>query len=295
MIKKLIYTLLFASPVLFSACTEEISIDLGTVDPELVVDGCLTTDTIAHTIYLKTTANYFANKPADVVSGATVVITDGQTIIPLTEDAAQKGTYRTASNVYGLPGHNYVLNISNVDINNDGVKETYQASCMLNAVPKIDSISIEKAKRFYKDVWEVKVSAQDPPVVRNSYLFRTYRNNVCISDTITEWGITDDEMYNGNYMDNVTVMDFNSDKPDEILVDGDLITLEMCGITKDYLDFINEVDEAYNGSNLLFGGQPANIRTNLKQTYPARSDGKGVRGYFAAYSISRYSRTYHVK
>jgi hypothetical protein len=295
MIKKLIYILMLLSSALFVACTEEIPFDLGHVDAELVVDGNITTDTMSHSIYLTTTADYFANKPANAVSGAIITITDGQNIIHLTEDPAKEGLYRTPSNVYGLPGHTYVLNISNVDINGDSVKETYQASCTLQAVPKIDSISIEKAKRFYKDVWEVKVSAQDPPVVRNSYLFRTYRNNVCISDTITEWGITDDEMYNGNYMDNVTVMDFNSDKPDEILVDGDLITLEMCGITKDYLDFINEVDEAYNGSNPLFGGQPANIRTNLKQTYPARSDGKGVRGYFAAYSISRYSRTYHVK
>jgi hypothetical protein len=295
MMKKLIYTLLFAIPVLVGACTEEIKIDLGTVDPELVVDGCITTDTLAHTIYLKTTANYFANKPADVVSGANVTITDGQTVIQLNEDANEKGAYRTASTVYGLPGHTYVLNISNVDINGDSIKETYQASCVLNAVPKIDSISIEKTQHFYKDYWDVKVSAQDPANVANYYMFRDYRNHVCISDTITEWNLSSDEMYNGNYMNNITVISFDSEKDDEKLVDGDYITLEMCGITKDYFNFINEVDDAYQGSNPLFGGQPANIRTNLTQTYPVRTDGKGVRGYFAAYSISRASRTYHVE
>lgn len=280
---------------LFVACTEEISFDLGHVDAELVVDGQITTDTISHSIYLTTTADYFANKPATTVSGAVVTITDGQNIIHLTEDLAKKGLYRTPSNVYGLPGHTYVLNISNVDVNGDSVKETYQASCTLQAVPKIDSISIEKSRHFYRDFWDVRVSAQDPANVANYYMFRDYRNHVCISDTITEWSLTSDEMYNGNYMDNVTIMSFDSEKDDEKLVDGDLVTLEMCSITKDYFDFINEVDEAYRGSNPLFGGQPANIRTNLKQTYPARSDGKGVRGYFAAYSISRYSRTYHVK
>lgn len=52
-----ILVLLAAS--LFTACTTDINLDLNGTTPELVVDGAITTDTMAHSIVLKKTANYF--------------------------------------------------------------------------------------------------------------------------------------------------------------------------------------------------------------------------------------------
>ena len=67
---------------------------------------------------------------------------------------------------------------------------------------------------------------------------------------------------------------------------GDKVGLEVCGISKDYYDFIRDIKQESSERNPLFGGQPANVRTNIKQILPVGVTGN-PRGYFAAYSISR--------
>ena len=279
---------------LLGSCTTDIAIDLNTVASELVVDGAISTDTLAHTIILKKTANYFSNTAANVVSGATVTLNDGITTVTLQEDGSMKGAYRTAATYFGVVGRTYTLTIDNVDVNGDGVKERYTASCPINAVPKIDAIAVEKGQLFYHDMWSVKLSMLDPPNVSNYYLIRDYRNNVCVSDSINEWGTTSDEFFDGIYLNNETVMYFSSDKQDEIVVNGDKITLEVCSITKDYMNFIEEVKDEYRGRNPLFGGQPANIRTNIKQVLPTNASGS-PRGYFAAYATSWAKTVYRTQ
>jgi len=271
---------------LLTACTEEIKIDLGSTEPELVVEGAITTDTLAHAISLKKTANYFSNQQAESVSGATVTLSDGTNEITLTENPSRPGYYLTPDQYFGIAGRTYSLNISNVDINNDGVKESYTSSSFLNAVPPIDSMKVEKKQVFYQDAYAIRISMQESAGENNYYLFRTWKNDICISDSIDEWGITDDQFFNGKYLYNESVMYlFPKEKPDEEIKYGDKVKVEMCGITKDYMSYINEVVEEYRGRNPLFGGQPANIRTNIKRTIPASTNGKGARGYFAAYAV----------
>ncbi|MDD2799703.1 MAG: DUF4249 domain-containing protein [Bacteroidales bacterium] len=281
-----IYTLLLLFVLIISSCTEEIQLDLGTIPPQLVVDGAITNEAKVHTIYLRKTGDYFYNQPVVMVSGAAVSISDGTTNVLLAEDPNSPGAYRTASDFAGVVGHTYTLSISNVDVDGDGVKESYSASCFMPTIAPMDSISVEKRRMFRQDIWEVRMSMQDLPNEKNFYLARIYRNDVCTSDSINEWGITNDDLFDGSYLYNETVMFFRSEKPDEKLVDGDKVGLEMCGITEDYMKFINDVDEEYRGRNPLFGGQPANIRTNVVRTFPSNSISNGVRGYFAAYSVS---------
>jgi hypothetical protein len=88
-----------------------------------------------------------------------------------------------------------------------------------------------------------------------------------------------------------TFIYFTDSKQDEKLQQGDKVTLELCGITKDYMDFIQEAQDEFWGRNPLFGGQPANIRTNIIQVLPA--NGKASpHGYFAAYSVTRATTIY---
>jgi hypothetical protein len=268
----------------FIACTTDINLDLKGTTPELVVEGVITTDTMAHSIQLKKTANYFSNQQADVVSGATVTLSDGQNMITLTEDNSKKGSYRTPVNYYGVVGRTYTLTIDNVDVNGDNVKERYAASCSINAPYRIDSIDVKKARLFQKDMWAVKTWMQDP-AGSNYYLIRGYRNDKLVSDSIQEWGVTDDEFFNGKYMIDETFIYFSADKKDEQLQQGDKVTLELCSITKDYMEYIQEAQDEFWGRNPLFGGQPANIRTNIKQLLPVDGNAK-PHGYFAAYSVS---------
>lgn len=291
---KIIGNLLLFSVVvlLFNSCTEDIAINLSSVAPELVVEGVITNEVKAHQIVLKKTGSYFMNEKAQMVSGAEVMISDGTSQMKLHEDPIQIGHYYTSSTFSGIAGYDYTLSITNVDVDNDGVKESYESKTRLTSVASCDSITVVKQRPFYHDMWAVKFTLQDPPVVRNNYLFRIYKNDICVSDSIIEWGITSDEFFNGVNMINESVMYFDSRNKDEKLTDKDKITLEVCGISEEYLRFINEVRLEFRGRNPLFGGQPANIRTNIVRTFPKNSDGKGVRGFFAAYSVSWASKIY---
>lgn len=273
------------------ACTTDIDIKLDGVTPSLVVDGCVTTDTVAHTVFLKKTSDYFSNKAASAVSGATVTLSDGSTTITLTEDPSVKGAYKTPSNYYGVVNRTYTLTIANIDIDGDGVKETYKADCQIARRPLLEKISVEKTEIFNKDMWAVKVWGQDHVNEQDYYMGRLYKNNVCVSDSIQEWAVTNDEFVKDIYLNGTTYMYFSSDKKDEILHNNDRVGFEFSGITEDYKRFIDEATAEFWGRNPLFGGQPANIRTNIRLISPSGA-ATSPHGYFAAYSIARASVVY---
>jgi len=289
-IKKILAGLFLAT--LFSGCTTDITLNLNDTTPELVVEGVITTDTMAHSIHLKKTSHYFSNLPAEAISGATVTLSDGLTTITLLEAELKKGFYQTPSNYYGIEGRTYTLIIDNVDVNGDGVNERYSASCPISRLIPIDSIGVKKERLFQNDMWAVKAWFQDPAGESNYYLVRNYKNDISVSDSIQEWGITDNEFFKGKYLIGETMMYFSSTKKDEKLQTGDKVTLELCSITKDYMGYIQEAQDEFRGRNPLFGGQPANIRTNIKQLLPLK--GKAIpHGYFAAYSVFRSNTIYN--
>ena len=279
------YNIALLLAILFTACTTDITLDLKGATPELALEGAITTDTMAHSIYLKKTANFFSNQAAEVIAGAIVTLSDGQNTITLAEDNLKKGIYQTPATYYGVAGRTYTLTIDNVDVNSDGVNEKYMATCPINATIQLDSIDVKKERIFQQDVFSVKAWFQEPADEKNYYLIRLYKNDISISDSIQEWGISDDEFYNGKYITNETMMYFFADKKDELLQKGDKVTLEVSGLTKDYNKYILEVQTEFFGRNPLFGGQPANVRTNIKQVLPVNGT-NNPHGYFAAYSVS---------
>jgi hypothetical protein len=284
------YIYIALASLAFVSCTEDINIKLDSIAPELVVDGVINTDTTTHTIYLKETADYFSNKAAEVISGATVTLSDGTSSITLTENSDKKGAYETPSNYFGVVGKTYTLTISNVDINADGVKEEFQATSTIPTKYQVDKISVNKERSFGSDRWLVNVWMQDPPDERNYYLIKAYRNDSLVTDSIQLWGIASDEIFKGYYLDNVRMISLE-DIPSQKLKNNDKVTLEVSGISEDYMYFINDVILEYWGRNPLFGGQPANVRTNIQQTVPEGEE-QTAHGYFSAYSTARASTVY---
>jgi len=285
------YMIASVAALMLAGCTKDIDIKLGTVAPELVVEGVVNTDTTSQVVYLKKTAYYFSNQPAEVVSGATVTLSDGTSTIALVEDNAKKGAYKTPSGYFGVVGRTYTLHISNIDINSDGVKEEYEASSTIPTKFKIDKIDVTKKKEFGSDVWMVNVWMQDPPVERNFYLVKVSRNDVCVTDSIQEWGTAGDDIFNGFYLEGQQMASLSSDKPDEVLHNGDKVTIEVSDVPEDYMNYINDVITEYWGRNPLFGGQPANIRTNIRQILP-QGTAQPAHGYFTAYSTTRKDMIY---
>lgn len=259
-----------------ASCTEKVDIQLDESYTRLVVDGCITTDTMAHTIRLTTTSSYYYNQPAPAVSGATLAITDGNTIYPLTE--TRPGIYQTADTIAGKQGHTYTLNISlQQEI---GGYSDYSAVSYMNSLSTLDSVGLKFQPDWGdKGFYEVKVYVQEPPTV-DFYRFMIYKNNELLTDTITEWFVTDDKFFNGSYTNGAPVAYLNQRNPSERLEAGDIVTVEVDNIGKEYCTFIWNTQSEIRGSNPLFSGPPANVEGNISN---------GAIGFFAAYANTRAS------
>lgn len=276
--KNISYLIIFLSLIVFG-CTERYEVELDGSYPRLVVDGTITTDTTAHLVRLAKSAAYFSNKPLEPVTGAVVTISDGTTTYALQESTNKPGDYYTDPTVYGIPGKTYTLDIKNVDINNDNTIESYTGSCILKPSNHLDSIQIDFIHKFYQDNYQVAIFGQDPGESRDIYMYKIKINGKLITDTITEASFADDEFFNGSYAFYQPVYYLTPTKTDELLKQGDTIILEQYGVTKAYNDFVMDIMNESHGAD-PFGGQPANIATNIENKDMSY-------GFFAAFSVSR--------
>lgn len=256
------------------SCTERIDIQLDNSYIRLVVDGAITTDTMAHTIVLSTTSSYYYNQPTPMVTGALVSITDGTQTFTLKEDSA--GVYRTDPSVYGVAGRVYTLNIKLATV--IGGHTDYTAISTLYPIIPLDSINLLFHPEWSKNgIWEVKCYVQEPPTI-DFYRFLILKNRLLLTDTLNEWFITDDKFFNGNYTNGATVAYLQQGSAEEGLAKGDTITVEVNSIGKDYYNFLIDAQAELRGSNPLFSGPPANVKGNINND---------AVGFFTAYSATR--------
>jgi hypothetical protein len=267
--------LIILSAVIVS-CTERIDIELDDSLTRLVVDGAITTDTLAHTVLLSETSGYYYNQPSPMVTGAIVSITDGKATFELREIST--GVYRTAPSVYGISGKTYTLNIKLASI--IGGYTDYQASSTIHQVTRMDSVGMVLHPDWSKDgTWEIRCFVQDPPTV-DFYRFLVFKNGKMVTDTLNEWLVTDDKFFNGSYANGATIAYLNQDSPEVGLKPGDKITVEMNSIEGNYAGFLWAAQTELYGSNPLFSGPSANVPGNISN---------GAVGFFAAYSATRCS------
>jgi len=268
-----IFIIILVSLSVFS-CTEKIDIQLDDSYTRLVVDGSITTDTMAHTVILSTTSSYFYNQPTPMVTGAKVSITDGTQTFNLREDSA--GYYHTDPSVYGIGSRTYTLNIKLFTA--VGGHMDYSAVSTLNPVHPLDSISLLFHPEWSdRGIWEVKCYVQEPPTI-DFYRFLVSRNQVLLTDSLKEWFVIDDKFFNGNYTNGATIAYLRQGSKAEGLSKGDTVTVEVNNIGKEYANFLWDAQAELRGSNPLFSGPPSNVKGNISN---------GAVGFFAAYSATR--------
>ncbi len=267
------------------ACTERMDpMELEAADPVLVVYGGITTDTMAHSVRLTKSDNYFANKATPAVSGADVkidVMTEDSSIeetITLKESDDEKGIYYTDPDFFGRINKIYHLSIDGVDIDNDGENEKYEAYDNIDSAGKIDSIKLKYFDDFIEG-WEIKVYAWDPPE-KNYYLFKAMINDTLVTDTLDEWFIQDDIPFNGNYTNGIGSQYLQFHKKGERTSAGDKVTFELNNISAAYYNFIATAQTEAFPKVPIFSGPPANVTTNLTN---------GAFGFFYAYATARCS------
>jgi hypothetical protein len=274
----------FLTAVFFS-CTAPIDINTRDSEPVIVIYGCLSNKRKYQSVRITGSSPYFDNKKNEVVEDAKVWIKDSEghdyTLL-----YGEDGYYFSDSRLHVCPGVTYHL-IVNVDFDKDGTIETYEAMTTIQPLLTIDSIDVKPITIMGYRHFSLNIYMQDPPETENFYLFRFYVNDSLSNNQISDYIVTDDEFFNGSYVEN-TVYYFE-DITDEKVVKknegddnvymvspGDKIRLQMINIEKGYCQFINECNAELRGGNPMFGGPPSNISTNLSN---------GAVGFFTGYCV----------
>jgi hypothetical protein len=287
--------LIVVTGALFSACQEPLDVEYkNIVEPVLVVEGKITTDTTSHFVILSQTVS-LNEKELNWVSGAQVTISTNTGVIPLTEDEQKPGHYYTAPDVYGVIGETYQLHI---ELSNG---DTYDATSYIPNISEIDSVKFiwqEASYGYYYHHlffhgWELEEEG-------NAYLWNLRINDTLYNDTIWKTHFESDDFVNGRYIGvgPVVVYDTVAEKDttvigsnfplywlesNEIKTDTNFIEVEMESLPIEYFDFWLSLMQQTVWVGSPFDANKADLLSNISN---------GALGFFYGASIKRYSFVY---
>jgi hypothetical protein len=279
MIRKL-PLLIFPVTLLFAGCEEIMDVQFeGDGKKSIVVEGAITSDTTAHKVVLSWTGDYFKKPPQDMVTGATVSISDGTISYSLQE--TDSGTYQTDPDVFGEPGKSYTLHVSLPDGRNFSGTDRLKFCTDFDSIAQSDNynhLGIPGTNNFGYDVL---FYGQEPEPIGDNYMFLLYLNDSLVSDTLFKVVFATDEFINGRYIrDLITHIIAEED----FIGDSMKVTLEMQSITLEYYDYLMGLmlETVWRGTP--WDGPPANVPSNMNN---------GARGYFRASDVKRKTRYFY--
>ncbi len=272
--------LLLVAYCLLVSCTERIDITTDNAEPQTVITGCLTTDTMAHTITVSRTVRYFGTDAPQTFSDAKVSI-NGVLLASVGD-----GVYATDSSFYGEPGKKYLLEVE-VDDEGNGVPNYYSAETIMPPVHVLDSTHLILFRNDTLDDprWMIFVNFQDIKNVPNLFGANLYINKIKYSNKLTRYFInTNDEMAaDGQYIrfpliSYILRKEMRWDNGEKFhIYTGDTITVELNMLERAYFEYIRSAKSEVSGSNPVFAGPPANVPGNIQG---------GALGIFGAYTTS---------
>jgi hypothetical protein len=234
----------FLAMMVLSSCTEEIDIDLNSSDPQIVIEGSVST---AGESLIKITESVNFDKSNDFpkVRNAFVEISDnlGNSEILL---ESSEGIYSTTS-FGGVEGRTYSLNVQVDDKTLESVsKIPTQVSFDALIVTKVSGTGFPGAKEN-DSLYQVRVQYNDPANEVNYYRFVEIVNNEIMNSYVFN-----DRLNNGEYV-TVPLLNFSRE-----LLPGDVLQIEMQCIDELVYEYFNSFGNTQGGS-----ATPANPYTNI--------------------------------
>ncbi len=256
--------LLGLASLFFSACEKEISVDLNSSDPKLVVAANLDDKSGTAIVHLTRSVNFSDANEFPPEEGAIVNITDSEGAVWNLAPSAP-GLYVNNS-LMGVPGRTYFLEI----VTASGA--TYTAQSTLPQPVPLDSI------RFIEFTFGPPGSGGgdsltyvaipkyfDPLGVQNNYRFVQILNGKTDSEII----VRNDNIFNGKVNEQPIF------SPEIDLHSGDTLTLQMMGLDRSAYDYFFSLSSLI-GSGPNNSGVPANPVSNINN---------GALGYFSAHNL----------
>lgn len=264
-----------------AGCTETMDLELQSTTSRLVVEGGVVELQTMQYIRLTESAPFFQDSASSAITGANVIVSDGRHSEEFEEVSELPGFYVSTDKITGVPGETYSLFVSGIDLDKNGQDETYTATSYMPFVNEPDSIGLEYDEDW--KIWKILLYGKDNPHTEDYYMFRVFKNGTLVSENITELNVVSDKFFDGNRAQGAWVQSLDATAQSKPLEDGDVISLQMCGITKEYYEFIEAIQREKRGQYPLFSGPPANAPGNISN---------GALGFFSAYSASFASVVY---
>ena len=260
--KKNILFAISITALLFTACVDEIDLELDSAEnTKLIVDGEITNFPGPQTIKLTLTSAFDSNQPCPPATGAEVRVTDGEQVYGFPEVAP--GIYQS-NDITGEVGKTYALSIWFGNQN-------YEATSTMSPAFVIDSVGFKKfpyGTPRDQPHWEIMVYGQDDPEKIDFQMFQ-YAVNGEWQDTLLYVGLYADWLSNGQYIEGESVAIYSSYE------DSVEVKIRSISIEEQYLWFIDNVIWAVM-PNMFFSPPKANIKGNVSN---------GALGYFRASEI----------
>lgn len=251
--------------VIFSACTEEIDLDLNASDPQVVIEGVVPEGGYA-LLSLTRSVNFDAGNSFPAIRNAQVYIDEGSGKREYLSEL-EPGFY-AADTLKGSPGQRYTLHVLAEGKSFEAVSEMPQPVAF-------DSLLLKKTSGGGGPGgggpgsgvdYEVWVRYRDPADQKNYYRFTEYLNGWPTASIF----VFDDRLTNGNEVEH-RLMNFSRK-----LKPGDVLAVEMQCIDEPVYTYFNSFGNLGGGPQNA--STPANPYTNIQ----------GAKlGYFSAHTVQR--------
>lgn len=270
----------------FAACTEDIVIDVEEGNHRIGVEASFTNEMKRHETILSYTADFYNQNEIQMVSGATVYVTDGVDTMYYYEDEEQPGHYFTDS-VAGRKNTVYRLCVEAVDQDGE-IQSLFAESLIPDNVESIDSLAIKHYNGSNDSIPSVFLidtvewvypyfqSLPDPGII---YMPKVWKNDTLVSDSLSLTLMIPQGGFAGYYVNGPEMLESNKEIPigyflRSKLNDGDEIRADLYSITPDYYYYFYSILMS-TGSNPMLGA-PANVSSNIQP------EGEGVGWFFTA-------------
>lgn len=249
--------LLFA----FSGCRKELDFEYRDIEPLFVIEGALTQ--YGCEVFLSYTVPMDEPITGKYVTDAEVAvldIEDGSEVRLETADG--KGF---VSSVPGIAGHEYRLRVSHGG-------NVYEAETVMMPAVGMESVEFGWIKMPYDHVAVLKAVFHDDATSQGDcYWVRLYRNGEAYKWSIMTDDSAKDGLITATFM--TTRQDIDKEDDDDLLLDGDIVTVKVCAVSRGMYDYLEAISSDSNG--------------------PAMFTGERCLGYFLASPVSESSIEFH--
>jgi hypothetical protein len=230
-----------------TSCEDVINVDLETAQPKLVIDASINwyknTTGNNQTIKLSTSTGYYS-KEFPTVSGASVSVSNQSNTVFNFVETPNTGEYK-CTNFLPVIGEKYTLTVS---LNG----QNYVADEVLTPTPVIENNILQKNNGGRTgDEIEIKFFYQDAAGVSNYYMNSVKTSYIAFP----KYNATADNFFQGNQ-----IVEFYSSKD---LKAGDIVNINLFGISKRYYDYFNKILLVAGGENGPFQTAPVSVTGNI--------------------------------